>query len=252
MTKLKLHWQILIAMIIGVVVGYLFQHNSQSMAYSIITSMGTIFVRLLKMIIVPLIFTSIITGVSSITDSGRLGRLGVKTLLYYLTTSLFAILVGLTLTNLIQPGVGVELNQTSSFDASTLKTPGSPAEIIIRMIPLNPVSAAASGDMLGLIFFAIFLGIAITQIDKQYRTTLTTFFEAFFQAIMKVTEIIIKFAPIGVLGLITKTVANSGLDMFAAVGMYMMTIAMGIINTPIYFTSHNFYCAYRTKPYCSF
>ncbi len=241
MTKLKLHWQILIAMIIGVAVGYLFQHNTQSMAYSIITSMGTIFVRLLKMIIVPLIFTSIITGVSSITDSGRLGRLGVKTLLYYLTTSLFAILVGLTLTNLIQPGVGVELTQTTSFDASTLKTPGSPAEIIIRMIPLNPISAAASGDMLGLIFFAIFLGMAITQIDTQYRTTLTTFFEAFFQAIMKVTEIIIKFAPIGVLGLITKTVANSGLDMFAAVGMYMMTIAMGLsihlfISLPIIFT----------------
>lgn len=241
MTKLKLHWQILIAMIIGVAVGYLFQHNTQSMAYSIITSMGTIFVRLLKMIIVPLIFTSIITGVSSITDSGRLGRLGVKTLLYYLTTSLFAILVGLTLTNLIQPGVGVELTQTTSFDASTLKTPGSPAEIIIRMIPLNPISAAASGDMLGLIFFAIFLGMAITQIDTQYRTTLTTFFEAFFRAIMKVTEIIIKFAPIGVLGLITKTVANSGLDMFAAVGMYMMTIAMGLsihlfISLPIIFT----------------
>ncbi len=241
MTKLKLHWQILIAMIIGVAVGYMFQNNTQSMAYSIITSMGTIFVRLLKMIIVPLIFTSIITGVSSITDSGRLGRLGVKTLLYYLTTSLFAILVGLTLTNIIQPGVGVELTQTKSFDASTLKTPGSPAEILIRMIPLNPISAAASGDMLGLIFFAIFLGMAITQIDTQFRTTLTTFFDAFFHAIMKVTEIIIKFAPIGVLGLITKTVANSGLEMFAAVGMYMMTIAMGLsihlfISLPIIFT----------------
>ena len=245
MYSIKLHWKIFIAMFIGIIIGSIFQFLNTDLSnntiYSIIVSFGTIFVRLLKMVIVPLIFTSIITGVSSITDSGRLGRLGIKTLLYYLTTSLFAILVGLTLTNIIQPGVGVELTQTSSFDASTLKTPGSPAEIIIRMIPLNPVSAAASGDMLGLIFFAIFLGIAITQIDKEYRATLTTFFEAFFQAIMKVTEIIIKFAPIGVLGLITKTVANSGLDMFAAVGMYMMTIAMGLsihlfISLPIIFT----------------
>ena len=232
MTSLKLHWQILIAMAIGIVIGGLFQYSgtdlSQSNAYAIITSLGTIFVRLLKMIIVPLIFTSIITGVAGIGDGSKLGRLGVKTLLYYITTSLFAIVIGLTLTNLIQPGVGVNLPTADSFDASKLNTPGSPAEILIRMIPLNPISAAAKGDMLGLIFFAIFLGAAITQLKGNHKSQLTSFFESLFQAIMRMTEIIIKFAPIGVLGLITKTVATSGFEMFAAVGIYMLTIATGL------------------------
>ena len=156
MFNFKLHWQILIAMAIGIVIGVIFQYSgtdlSQSNTYAFITALGTIFVRLLKMIIVPLIFTSIITGVSGIGDGSKLGRLGFKTLLYYITTSLFAIVIGLTLTNLIQPGVGVNLPTADSFDASKLNTPGSPAEILIRMIPLNPISAAAKGDMLGLIF----------------------------------------------------------------------------------------------------
>ena len=139
MTKLKLHWQILIAMVIGIGFGLYFQGTdyTSNKIYGLIASFGTIFVRLLKMIIVPLIFTSIITGVASIKDSSRLNRLGIKTLLYYTMTSLFAIIIGLTLTNLIQPGVGVELGSNGSFDASKLKTPGSPAEILIRMVPLN-------------------------------------------------------------------------------------------------------------------
>jgi Na+/H+-dicarboxylate symporter len=232
MTSLKLHWQILIAMTLGIIIGGLFQFSgtdiSESNIYAFITSLGTIFVRLLKMIIVPLIFTSIITGVSGIGDGSKLGILGIKTLLYYLTTILFAIVIGLTLTNLIQPGVGVNLPNTESFDASKLNTPGSPAEILIRMIPLNPISAAAKGDMLGLIFFAIFLGAAITQLKGEYKSQLTSFFESLFQAIMRMTEIIIKFAPLGVLGLITKTVSTSGFEMFAAVGIYMLTIATGL------------------------
>ena len=242
MTKLKLHWQILIAMVIGIGIGLYFQgtdYNSNKF-YGLIASFGTIFVRLLKMIIVPLIFTSIITGVASIKDSSRLSRLGIKTLLYYAMTSLFAIIIGLTLTNLIQPGVGVELGSNGSFDASKLKTPGSPAEILIRMVPLNPFNAASNGDMLGIIFFAIFLGISISRLNNQHQSTLSNFFEAMFQAIMKMTETIIKLAPLGVLGLITKAVANSGFDIFAAVGKYMMTIAFGLsihifIVLPIFF-----------------
>ncbi|MBC8197388.1 MAG: dicarboxylate/amino acid:cation symporter [Candidatus Marinimicrobia bacterium] len=231
MTKLKLHWQILIAMVFGIGIGLYFQDTefNSNKLYGLIASFGTIFVRLLKMIIVPLIFTSIITGVASIKDSSRLGRLGIKTLLYYTMTSLFAIIIGLTLTNLIEPGIGVELGSNGSFDASNLKTPGSPAEILIRMVPLNPFNAAARGDMLGIIFFAIFLGISISRVKNQQQSTLSNFFESMFQAIMKMTETIIKFvAPIGVLGLITKAVANSGFEIFTAVGKYMMTIAFGL------------------------
>ncbi|MDP8237940.1 MAG: dicarboxylate/amino acid:cation symporter [Candidatus Hatepunaea meridiana] len=230
--KLKLHWQILIAMAVGVVFGIIFQNvyhgEPTGWFYGLITSLGTIFIRLLKMVIVPLIFSSIVTGVSGISDGKSLGRLGGKTLLYYVTTSLFAILIGLTLTNIIRPGDGVTLATSANFDASTIQTPGSPAGILIRMIPLNPVNAASSGDMLGIIFFAIFLGVVITKLEPKYRDTLRNLFESFFEAIMKVTEYVIKLAPLGVLGLITKAVATSGFDLFTAVGIYMATIATGL------------------------
>jgi len=230
--KLKLHWQILIAMAIGVFVGIVFQNDffggTDGWFYNLIISLGTIFVRLLKMVIVPLIFTSIVSGVSGIGDGKSLGRIGAKTFFYYLTTSLFAILVGLTLTNLLHPGVGVEFGATSTFDPSQLQKPGSPAEILIRMIPLNPIKAMSSGDMLGLIFFAIFLGVAITKIKSAHRDFVRNIFGSLFEAIMKLTEMVIKIAPFGVLGLITKAVATSGFDLFAAVGKYMLTIAAGL------------------------
>ena len=229
MKNLKLHWQIFIAMFLGCSIGYYFQIiGTDNVFYKIISSFGTIFIRLLKMIIIPLIFTSIITGVSSIKDNSQLGRLGFKTLFYYTFTSLFAIIIGLTFTNLIQPGLGINLGDEKVFDASKLSKPGSPAEILIRMIPLNPIQAASSGDMLGVIFFAIFLGISISRLNSEHQSTLTSIFNALFQAIMKMTEIIIMLAPIGVLGLITKAIANSGFEIFTAVAKYMFTITIGL------------------------
>ncbi len=232
MNKIKLHWQILIAMGLGVIIGFIFQityhGNPEGAVYTFVTSLGVIFVRLLKMVIIPLIFTSIVTGVSGIGGGKSLGRLGTKTFLYYLTTSLFAIIIGLTLTNMIQPGNGVNLGMQESFDHSKLQTPGSPADILIRMIPLNPFNAAASGDMLGIIFFAIFLGIGITRIDSKHSEILRSFFNSLFEVMMNITQIVIKLAPLGVLGLITKAVATSGFGLFTAVGKYMLTIAGGL------------------------
>ena len=232
MIKLKLHWQILIAMAVGTIFGIIFQNlyqgSPEGSIYGILTSLGVIFIRLLKMVIVPLIFTSIVTGVSGIGGGKSLGRLGAKTFLFYLTTSLFAIIIGLTLTNIIQPGHGVNLGSQEAFDPSKLQTPGSPADILIRMIPLNPFNAAASGDMLGIIFFAIFLGVGLTRIDSKHSEILRNFFQSAFELMMNITQIIIRFAPLGVLGLITKAVATSGFGLFTAVGKYMLTIAGGL------------------------
>ena len=232
MHKLKLHWQILIAMVLGALIGLIFQNthhgDPDGTIYTLITSLGVIFIRLLKMVIVPLIFTSIVTGVSGIGSGKSLGKIGLKTFLYYLTTSLFAILIGLTLTNLIQPGQGVNLGAQNAFDPTQLSKPGSPADILIRMIPLNPFQAASSGDMLGIIFFAIFLGVGLTRIDSKHSDFLRNFFESSFEVMMNITQIIIKLAPLGVLGLITKAVAISGFGLFSAVGKYMLTIAGGL------------------------
>lgn len=126
--KLKLHWQVFIAMFLGVVVGIIFQliykTNPSGWLYTMIISLGTIFMRLLRMVIVPLIFTSIVSGVSSIGEGKNIGRLGLKTFLYYICTSIFAILVGLILTNLIHPGSGANIPVSHDFNPGDLKNSG--------------------------------------------------------------------------------------------------------------------------------
>ena len=160
MLTVKLHWQVLIAMILGCILGITFKFFQSSLnilpLYQLIILFGTIFVRLLKMVMIPLIFTSIILGVSSIGSGKKVGRIGLKTLCYYLSTSLLAIITGLFLSNLIKPGIGANIVQNTSFDVSRIQTPDSTLDILIRMIPTNPFQALANGDMLGIIFFAIF------------------------------------------------------------------------------------------------
>ena len=135
MFKLKLHWQVLIAMLLGCILGIVFKSLEPSIninpLYQLITLLGTIFVRLLKMVMVPLIFTSIILGVSSIGSGKKVGRIGFKTLIYYLCTSLLAIITGLLLSNLMKPGLGANIVQNTNFDPSKIQTPSSTLDILI-------------------------------------------------------------------------------------------------------------------------
>ena len=231
MRNISLHWQIIFCMILGTISGVIFNNIGfdNSSIYSVILLLGDIFIRLLKMVIVPLIFTSIIIGVSSIKDRSKIGRLGFKTFLYYISTSLIAILIGLFLANTIEPGVGAStISNAGSFDTSKLNTSNSILDILKRMIPINPISALSSGDMLGIIFFAIFFGIILSFVESKYSKTILTLIDAIYHVIMKMTQIVIKCAPIGVFGLMTKAVANSGLSIFKELGMYALTIACGL------------------------
>ncbi len=177
----------------------------------------------------PLVFFSISSGVASLTDSRTLGRIGLKTFGYYFLSSILAILIGLTLTNIIQPGVGLKLpSQSTSFDPASLSKPNSLGEIIIRMIPTNPLSAAVNGDMLALIFWSIVFGFSVTRIKGKHQEFLNNFLNAGFSAMMKLTQGIIRLLPIGVFGLITKAVSSTGFDLFKAVGQYMLTILFGL------------------------
>lgn len=224
MIKLKLHWQVFIAMGLGILFALIFGEKAL-----IAAPLGSIFMRLLKMIILPLIIFSITSGVASLGDPKTLGRMGLKTFGYYLFTSLSAILVGLTLTNLIKPGVGVELNLVNNaFNPDQLATPSSPGDIFYRMIPTNPIQAASDGNILAIIFWSILFGFAITRLSGKPKEVLVDFFDAGFKAMMTLTRGIIKFLPIGVFGLITKAVASTGFDLFQAVGKYMITIAIGL------------------------
>jgi len=190
--------------------------------------LGDIFLRLLKMVIVPLIFTSITAGVIGIGGSKNFGRLCTKTIGYYLLTSLVAILTGLGLVNLLRPGVGANLGLSTPVSASDLSA-GSLSDIILRMIPENPIAAMAQGNILPLIFFSILLGMCITLIPGKYSELLSDFFSAGFEVMMKVTHFVIQLAPIGVWGLTTKIVATTGAEAFKSIGLYFITVLLGLV-----------------------
>ncbi len=222
--KIKLHWQILIAMALACIFQLLLGERS-----GFVEPLGTIFIRLLKMVIVPLVVLSIITGVAGVGDPKKLGRLGIKTLVYYLGTSLLAILLGLILVNIIQPGQAADLPPDPSFSPDRLHKPESPLGILIRMIPVNPFAAASEGDILGLIFFSVVLGIGISQVSGKAREKILPPMDAAFQVVMRVVHLIIRLAPIGVFGLIVGMLNQDlGAAFFKAVGLYMVTIAAGL------------------------
>jgi Na+/H+-dicarboxylate symporter len=230
MRKLELHWQILIAIILaGIVGGYVhnvFQATGEDPTIagikfiSIFEYVGTIFLNALKMIIVPLIMSSIIVGVAGIGSGGNLGALGGKTLLFYAATTLAAIMVGLILVNAIGPGyvngepakdlLALEAS-TEELEASVAGTgPGDVAKVFQRMVPPNIVKAAVEGQMLGIIFFAILFGYFMTKLDNQYAEPLYRFWDAVFHVMMRMTEWIMTFAPIGVFGLVAGVIAKAG------------------------------------------
>ena len=227
---MKLHWKILIAMGLGVIVGFLYNDSlsQDNTFYDLIILLGDIFIRLLKMVIVPLVLTSIIIGISSINDRAKIGRMGLKTLIYYISTSLIAILIGLSLVNTIKPGEGANpISEVEAYDVSQLQS-NSIIDIFKRMVPENPIAALASGDMLSIIFFAIFFGLMLNFVDTKYSKPVLGLVNSIYRIILKMTQIILKTAPIGVFGLIVKAVSTSGLSIFKELGLYAITLISGL------------------------
>ncbi|HOJ08108.1 MAG: dicarboxylate/amino acid:cation symporter [Ignavibacteriota bacterium] len=228
MQKLKLHWQILIAFIIAVLLGLFFPQSSEYVKW-----LGDLFLRALKMIIVPLVFSSIVSGVVNLGSSSSLGRLGAKTMTYYITTSLAAILTGLILVDLIRPGVGADLGFRMEVHDLT-STTGSLGDIILRIVPTNLFEVFVKGDMLAIIFFALLFGFFIPRVSEKYSMPLISFFNSIFEVMMKLTSFIIKFAPIGILGIVTGIVADQASDkaklvsMLEHLGVYMLTVLSGL------------------------
>ena len=221
-SKLKSHHQILLAMFFGYIIGYSFEFSK------IFIPLGDIFIRLLKMIIVPIIFTSIVSGVSSVSKSQNIRSLGLKTILYYMSTSLMAIVIGLFLANTIKPGVGFSVDSSSIKAKELLETPAGILDMIYRIIPLNPIESLAKGDILSIIFFSILFGYSITRIPSDYKDRLNSFITALHETIMYLTGMIIKLAPIGVFGLIIKAVHHSSSNIIPSIGLYMLTILIGL------------------------
>jgi Na+/H+-dicarboxylate symporter len=285
--KLKLHWQILIALILSVVYGIIFptdyqirdksdkifirsktdqtvvkqleplrgkvyqsqnqfvadckellgekvyKNNSSAIlkaAYKnptvdAVSWMGDIFLRALKMLIIPLILSSLISGITNIGSASNLGRLGLKTFGYYIMTSIFAIVTGLFLVNIIKPGIGADLNLSASVEGLEEKQ-RSFVEILVEIVPDNIFQAFNSNQMLSIIFFAILFGYFIMKVENKYRSTLKNAFNAIFEVMMKITLFVIKFTPLGIFGIVAKTVADQDdlMGLLSSMGMYMGTV----------------------------
>ncbi|MFC1679147.1 dicarboxylate/amino acid:cation symporter [Elusimicrobiota bacterium] len=221
MKKLSLTAWIFIALVVGVISGLIFKGT---FVISVAVFVATLFTRMLGMLIVPLIFTSIVSGMFNVGGADKLGRLGGRTLLYYMSTSLIAILTGLVLVNIIQPGVGVDLGLKE-----TVKDVGGGAgsliEVFIRMIPANVVDSAAKGQMLPVILFCVLLGFGITKLPRDHtRKVVEDFFSGGFKVMMTVTQLVLLFAPIGIWGFMTKLMATTGFAAFKPLGLYALTV----------------------------
>ncbi len=244
MRKIPLHWQIIGAIVLAIVAGYLVNTYSTETStpgvfgvsfVAIFDYIGKIFLNALKMIIVPLVTSSIIVGVAGIGSGGNIGKLGGKTLLFYVTTTLAAILIGLIVINVMAPGFVdgepagemLALDQPVDDIKSRIegKGAGDVANVFLRMVPDNIFKAAAEGQMLGLIFFAILFGYFMAHLPHQYAEPLFNFWNGVFHVMMSMTEWIMLFAPIGVFGLVAEVVAETG---FAAAGP-LVTFALAVI-----------------------
>lgn len=199
-------------------------------AVNYISWMGELFIRALKMLIIPLILSSLISGITNIGSGTNLGRLGGKTLLYYISTSLLAILTGQVLVNLIKPGVGAQINLLQEVEGLVEKQ-RTFREILIDIIPDNVLTAMVENDMLSVIFFAILFGFFITKVGKNQREILQGFFSSIFDVMMKITLFVIKFTPLGVFGLVAKTIADQDdfIGLVSSLGLYMFTVIMALL-----------------------
>ncbi|MDT8393373.1 MAG: dicarboxylate/amino acid:cation symporter [Bacteroidales bacterium] len=225
MKKIALHWQILIALVLAIVYGLVFEGE----AITYVSWMGDVFLRALKMLIIPLIMSSLISGIANIGSGSSLGRLGLKTIGYYIATSLLAILTGQILVNIIRPGVGADLNFSREVEG-LVDNQRSLGQTLIEMVPQNIFQAFNDNEMLSIIFFAVLFGFFVTKIGDENKQVLKKAFNAIFEVMMKITLFVIRFTPLGIFGIVAKVVSEQD-DLGALVSrmsLYMGTVIMAL------------------------
>lgn len=237
MLKLKLHWQILIALALAVLLGLVADRKTAVLGvelYAACEFVGTMFLRGLKMVVVPLIISSIIASIGNVGGTRGLGRLGAKTAGYYAVSSLVAILIGLVAVSVVAPGIvdgqpakGI-IGLSSETDSVAKKVEGKSGkdivEVFLRLVPENVVSDAAGGEMLGLIFFSLLFGFFMTRIDERHGKVLLDFWVGVQDVMLKITDFVLKFAPVGVFGLVAKVVLATGLAAFKPLLAFFFTV----------------------------
>ncbi|MBQ2884881.1 MAG: dicarboxylate/amino acid:cation symporter [Alphaproteobacteria bacterium] len=244
--KLALHWQMGIALILGATLGFIFC-DSYSVWGNVINGIGDIFLHAINMIVIPLVFLSTVLGISTMTDSKSMGRIAVKTFLYFIVTAVLAAVVGVIVTDVLRPGYGTyktevdagEIMKTvESTESSTLM------DKIVDIVPSNIFEAFSSGNILPIIFFSLLFGYFITKIHTNRQATINNVFESFNDAIMTMTNFIIRFAPLGIFAIVMVLVGKQASDLgalkecfrnfaFFVIVVWISLIVMGGIVLPI-------------------
>lgn len=211
--------QILLAFVIAIVLGMIFGESIE-----IIKPLGDLFLRLIKFIIAPLILTTLIVGVASTGDPKSLGRVGGKTIIYYLVTTAIAIIIGLSLAFLISPGKGLSINVEVAETVEVNETEGV-IQTFLNIIPENPFESLTSGSILQIIFFAIFVGLAMTIVGEK-AAPVQRFFEGFAEIMLRITGIIMRVAPLGILGLVAPIVGQYGAQVLLPLLKIIIAVAL--------------------------
>ncbi len=221
---LSLHWQVLIALFAGLAAGWAVPSTALAIGF-----LGDLFLRLLKMIIIPLIFTSLVSGIASLGNARSVGRVGIRTLVYYTLSTTLAISIGLALVNLIHPGVYLELAGASSLPEGFSPSSQTVPEFLLGMVPDNIISSMAKGDVLPVIFFAILFGLFMMRIEGTFVDTVRTFIDGLLEIIQKLTLAIVKLAPVGIFALLAREVARSGPGVIWDLRFYFLTVGAGLL-----------------------
>lgn len=221
MKKINLLTQILIAFILAIIAGIIVGPSIE-----VVQPLGDLFLRLIKFIIVPLVLASLVVGVASTGDIKNIGRMGGITFIYYMLTTALAVTFGLILGNIFSPGKGLDI-EASTEKAEVAEVP-SVVDTLLNIVPTNPIQALVEANMLQIIFFALFLGIAITMLGDRAKTVYN-FFDELAEVMYKITGIVMKFAPIGVFGLIAPVVGKYGLSVLLPLLKVILVVYLGCI-----------------------
>lgn len=225
--KFGLAWQILAGLILGIIVGAVFYGNPAIETY--LQPIGTIFIRLIKMIVIPIVISSLIVGVAGVGDIKKLGKLGGKTILYFEIITTIAIIIGLAAANLFQPGTGIDMNELSKKDIGGYVETTEQVEshsfmdTFVNIVPANLFESLMKGDMLAIIFFSVFFGLGVAAIGEKGKPVLA-FFQGTAEAMFYVTNQIMKFAPFGVFALIGVTVSTFGVSSLIPLSKLVITV----------------------------
>lgn len=234
---LALHWKILIGIGLGILAGILLCKITPYENWGpYIKWAGDIFLRGLRMIVIPLVFTSIALGVAGMGNSAALGRIAGKTIAYYLVTTAIAATIGLLLVNIVKPGVGAPLNLSENVTSvSAASGDVSFIDQIVAIVPSNVFESMAKGDLLPIIFFAVIFGCFMNKVDEKYTGFLTDMFTSVYEVIMKITFFIITLAPYGVFAIVTNVVGKQAndpqalLSMAGSLGIFVLVVWAGLV-----------------------